>query len=247
MLTEIPTEQFAAAVETIAQEVLADVGWSEPPVDVLAVARRLGILVARDDTLDTRARFVRLGQVRAFRQETIFLAEEPRSERRQWAVAHEVGESIAHRVFAQLGIALVDIPPRSREHVANHLASCLLLPCDWFAKAGAAVRWDLRELKSIYATASHELIARRLLEMAPTVIVTLFDQGATQWRRSNVELRPPALSLSEAEVWRATFESGEPTTCDDRKLPDGIAGIQGWAIHEPGWRREILRTELVEW
>ncbi len=259
MLTEIPAEQFAATVESVAAEVLAEVEWSGPPVDALAIAKRLGLVVARDTAMDVRARFVRLSGMggwglngngnergRAGRG-TIFLADDPRPERRQWAVAHEVGETMAHRVFAHLGVSLVDIPAAGRERVANQLASCLLLPRDWLARDGEAVAWDLPKLKRIYATASHELIARRMLEMTPPVMITLFDQGALQWRKGNAGGRPPRLTTAEASVWRAAFESGRATEYEESELPEGISQIRCWPIHEPGWRREILRTELAEW
>ena len=256
MLTEIPAEQFARTVEAVASEVLAEVEWSGPPVDALVIAERLGMVVARDTSMDVRARFVRLspiggpmggGEAGRAGRGTILLANEPRSERRQWAVAHEVGESIAQRVFVRMGVSLVDIPPTGRERVANHLASCLLLPRDWLATDGEAVGWDLTELKQIYTTASHELIARRMLEMTPPVMITLFDQGALQWRRSNVGSRPPSLTPAESSVWRAAFESGQATEYEATELPEGISQIRCWPVHEPGWRREILRTELVEW
>ncbi len=276
MLTEIPAEQFSLTVEAVASEVLAEVEWFRPPVDALAIAERLGMVVARDTSMDVRARFVRLSPMsggpmggdpiggdpmggrplsgneagRAGRG-TILLADDPRAERRQWAVAHEVGESIAQRVFVRLGVSLVDIPPAGRERVANHLAGCLLLPRDWLASDGETVGWDLAELKQLYATASHELIARRMLEMTPPVMITLFDQGALQWRRCNVGgnagRRPPALTEAEASVWRAAFESGQATEYEESELPEGISQIRCWPVHEPGWRREILRTELVEW
>ena len=51
------------------------------------------------------------------------IASDPRAERRQWAVAHEVGESLANRVFGQLGVSFGDIPPAARERVANLLKS----------------------------------------------------------------------------------------------------------------------------
>ncbi len=257
MLTEIPAEQFAATLEAVAAEVLAEVEWPGAPVDALAVAKRLGLLVARDSKMDVRARFVRLSPTSGGptgRDErggtgrgTIMLADDPRPERRQWAVAHEVGETMAHRVFVQLGVPLVEIPPAGREQVANQLASCLLLPRDWLAADGEAVDWDLPELKRIYETASHELIARRMLEMKPPVMVTLFDQGALQWRRSNVGNRPPCLTEAETSVWRAAFESGQATEYEESKLPEGISQIRCWPVHEPGWRREILRTDLLEW
>jgi len=105
----------------------------------------------------------------------------------------------------------------------------------------------LAELKKIYSTASHELIARRMLEMTPPVMVTLFDQGAVQWRQSNAGGRPPSLSSAETSVWRAAFESGQAAEYKEGDLPEGINQVRCWPVHEPGWRREILRTELVEW
>ncbi len=247
MLTEIPVEQFRLTVERVASEVLAEVEWLRPPVDALAIAERLDLLVARDSTMDVRARFVRLSEIGRAGRGTIMLADDPRPERRQWAVAHELGESMAHRVFVQLGVPLVEIPLAGREQVANQLASCLLMPRDWFSADGEALGWDLSEMKKIYSTASHELIARRMLEMTPPAIVTLFDQGAMQWRRSNVGSRPPALTPAEASVWRAAFESSQATDYEESELPEGISQIRCWPVHEPGWRREILRTDLVEW
>jgi len=250
MLAEIPTEQFATVIEAVAGELLAEAEWRRPPVDALAVARRLRLVVASDHSMDVRARFVRLHSSGAYGgagRGTILLADDPRRERRQWAVAHEIGESAAHRVFAQLGVALVDIPPQARERVANHLANCLLLPRDWLRDDGEAVAWDLLELKRIYSTASHELIARRMLEMTPPVIITLFDQGALQWRRTNLDRRPSPMTPAETNVWRAAFESNRPTEYDAHELPDGIEQIRCWPVHEPGWRREIMRTQLAEW
>lgn len=167
MLTEIPAEQFSLTVEEVARAVLAEVEWFRPPVDMFEVADRLNMVIARDAAMGVRARFVKLSGKGRRGQGTIFVADDPRPERLQWAVAHEVGESIAHRVFVRLGIALVDIPPTGREQVANHLASCMLLPREWLNVDGQAVGWDLPELKQMYSTASHELIARRMLEMAP--------------------------------------------------------------------------------
>ncbi|NOY30479.1 MAG: ImmA/IrrE family metallo-endopeptidase [Planctomycetes bacterium] len=247
MWSEIPPEQFAAAVDTCAREVLAEGSIAGPPVDALLLARRLELLVARDSSMEGRARFVRLGQGGGAGKGTILLADEPRAERRHWAIAHEVGESVAHRVFAALGIPLVDIPVAGRERVANQLASGLLLPHDWFAADGNALDWDLLELKQIYSTASHELLARRMLEMRPPVIVTLFDQGQTQWRQSNVVGRPPRLTTPELETWRTSHERGKAAKYCGQDLPEGIEDVRCWAVHEPGWRREILRMELEGW
>lgn len=245
MFAEIPPEQFAAALDDCAREVLAEGRVERPPVDAFDLAERLDFVVARDSAMEVRARFVRLGN--GVRRGTILMADDPRPERRHWAVAHEIGESVAHRVFALLGVALADLPATARERVANHLASCLLLPRDWFAADGRTVDWDLWELKQIYRTASHELIARRMLEMPPPVIVTLFDQGRLQWRRSNALRRPPPLTPAETACWRLAWEQGQPTSCTDEDLPEEVEGVRSWPVHEPGWRREILRTALRLW
>ncbi|MEM8944922.1 MAG: ImmA/IrrE family metallo-endopeptidase [Planctomycetota bacterium] len=247
MLTEIPAEQFSATVEEVSRAVLAEVEWFRPPVDMLSVAERLNLVVARDSTMDVRARYVRLGQRHRAGRGTILLADDPRPERRQWAVAHEVGESLAYRVFVRLGVELADIPTSSRERVANQLASCLLLPHEWFAADGDRVGWDLLALKEVYTTASHELIARRMLAMRASVIITMFDQGALQWRKSNSMRRPPELTIAESSTWRAAFESGRATEYEESELPEGVTKVTCWPVHEPGWRREFVRTELVEW
>ena len=60
MLSEIPDDEFAAALDACAAEVLWEAGISEPPVDALAVAERLELVVARDFAMPYRGRFVRL-------------------------------------------------------------------------------------------------------------------------------------------------------------------------------------------
>lgn len=251
MFAEIPAEQLTRAIEWCARELLAEADIDRPPVDSLVVAERLGLVVAREGAASQRARFVRLAAVAAADQGTILLADEPRPERRQWAVAHEIGEFAAHRVFSFLGIPLADIPPHGREQIANHLANALLLPGKWFRTDGACVGWDLLELKQIYSTASHELIARRMLEMPVPVIITLFDQGRPVWRKSNVLRHPPPLTPAELATWRQAHALGEPTRYEssrtDQPLLDAVVDIRCWPVHEPDWQREILRTGLEEW
>lgn len=246
MFPDVPEEQVRRAVEAVAAETLAEAGVDAPPVDAFAVARRLGIVVARDRLAATRARFVRLGGDEPDGQPTILLADDPRPERRHWSIAHEVGECQAYRVFAELGVASVDVPADAREQVANRLAGCLLLPRRWFGADGRAVDWDLVDLKQRYATASHELIARRMLDMPPRVIVTLCDQGRPVWRKSNLPGHPSRLAPPEQAAWRTAHERGVAARCERSELPDGVEDVRAWAIHEPGWRREILRTQLAE-
>jgi Zn-dependent peptidase ImmA (M78 family) len=245
MLSEIPDDEFNAALDACASEVLWEAGVSEPPVDALCVAEALGLVVARDNSLPYRGRFVRLADQSDGEQATIVVGQHERPEREQWTVAHEIGESVAYRVYERLGIPFREALATSRELVANRLAGCLLLPRRWFAADGYEVDWDLLLLKDRYATASHELIARRMLEMRPPVVITVFDLGRVHWRQSNVTARAPSLLPIEQMVWRETHESG--LTSDVAvDAETGIENVRCWAIHEPGWKREIMRCEIAE-
>ena len=169
----------------------------------------------------------------------MLLRPEPRCERLQWALAHEIGEHVACRVFAALGMDPRETGPEARERIANQLAGRLLLPGPWFAADGPACAWDLFRLKARYGTASHELIARRMLELPPPVIVTIFDHEQIYFRRSNVAGRIPPPSPAEMRCWRAAHQDGRP-----RRVRQEAQRVQGWPVHEDGWKREILRAEV---
>jgi len=241
MLAELTREEIDAGLDSVAADVLREARIDRPPVDVFTVARRLGLGIVRNDGQLGRAQYVRLrGRGRAARP-TIALRDDPRPERRHWAVAHEIGEHVAARVFRAW-----DVDPREapafREQAANRFASRLLLPEAWFFPTAAECDWDLVELKRRFATASHELIARRMLDRPePPVIVTILDHGRITFRCGNTGGRTPPLSPLERECQRSAHRTGEPCRGD---APDHIA--TAWPIHEPGWPREILRTEPVD-
>lgn len=247
VIPEVPAEQLQCVVEEVAGQLLGDGQIDAPPVDAFQLAERLGLVVARDGWGATRGRFLRISGDGCPAQPTILLADDPRAERRHWALAHEIGESVAWRVFDALGIDPCEAPAAAREHAANRLAGCLLLPRCWLMSAGEACDWDLFELKRAFDTASHELVARRMLEMPPPVIVTLFDQGRTVWRRSNALPRAPRVTAVERMTWSTAHESDVPAAAEPELLPDGIENVRAWPVHEPGWRREILRTDLMLW
>jgi Zn-dependent peptidase ImmA (M78 family) len=242
MLSGYSREELAVGLDAVAMELLAEANVDGPPVDAFLLARRLGITVAVDDLQQGRARYVRLGGRRPSRlQPTILFRSDPRCERQQWALAHEIGEHAACRVFTRWGVDVREIYPRAREEVANHLAGRLLLPTAWFATDAAECGWDLIALKGIYATASHELIARRMLDCPPPVIITIFDHRTIYFRRGNLPGHVPPLSAAETKCWRMVHEGSQP-----RQTYDGVRTVQGWPVHEPEWKREVLRAEVDE-
>jgi hypothetical protein len=240
MFSDVTYEDLAGSLDGVAAEILSEAEAAEPPIDALAVAAALGVDVAIDDRQQGRARFVRLQGVRGRPpRPTILLRSDPRAERRQWALAHEIGEHAAYRVFVRLGVDFREVTANEREAVANSMAGRLLLPTRWFANEAAACGWDLAALKVRYPTASHELIARRMLELPTPVIITIFDQGQLHFRRGNMAARVPPLSAAEMFCWKTVHRRNRP-----HRASDGPTSIQGWPVHEVGWKREILRTEV---
>jgi hypothetical protein len=240
MFPGLTSDDLSAGLDAVVVELLDAAGLDRPPVDAAAVAEALGITVAIDNRQHGRGRYVRLRGVRGRpARPTILLRPDPRPERRQWALAHEIGEHVAPRVFAHLGVDPREGLPNARERLASHLAGRLLLPTAWFAPDAVACRWDLLALKARYPTASHELIARRMLELPEPAILTLFDQGELSWRRSNVPGRVPPLSRPEVRCWRDVHRSNRP-----REVREGMKTIRGWPVHEEGWKREIVRMEV---
>jgi hypothetical protein len=89
------------------------------------------------------------------------------------------------------------------------------------------------------STASHELIARRMLECSPAVIITIIDQGRITFRRGNFPGRVPPPSKGELLCWRQVHEQKRP-----HEKADGLNTIKCWPVHEHDWKREIIRLEM---
>lgn len=232
MTLAMDIDLWSHAVDQVAAELLDQAGVAGPPVDALGLAERLQVLVAFDAGQQGRARHKRLAG-----RSSILLKPDERPERVQWAAAHELGEVVAHRVVERAGAATDELAPGLREQIANRMASRLLLPSAWFLDDAARLAGDLLQLKARYRTASHELIAWRLLDLRQPSIVSVFDQGKLIRRRSNSRGQSPPLSPIERACSRQVHESGEP-------LQRTIGGlhVQAWPVHEPHWKREILRT-----
>lgn len=239
MLPEIPVEEWSQALDACGIDLLVQQGVVGPPIDAIQLAAGLGMDVAWDAAQAGRARIVRLPRAAGgTTQHAVMVRPELRPERIQWAVAHEIGESLANQVFGELGIDPREARADAREQVANQLAVRILLPGAWFVADAAECKWDLPKLKERYATASHELIARRMLDFASAAVITIYDQGKAKFRRAAVGGRSGPLRPIELTCWRVVHQSGRFA---QRK--DAACVVRGWPIHEPEWKREILRLD----
>ena len=226
--------EVAHVLDGLAAELLAEAGMMRPPVDACVLAQRLGVEILLDGAQAGRARHKRLAG-----RPLILLKPDARPERLQWAAAHELGEVVAHRLFDRLNVDDADAQPALREQSASLLATRLLLPFDWFAGDVRRLDGDLPALKAIYATASHELIAWRLLDLPVESTVTVFDHGRITRRRSNGGRRPASLLPVECAVWQEAHRTGRAS-----EQRAGEVRVRCWPVHEPDWKREILRTVL---
>lgn len=216
-------------IDDLVVEILNAVECRRPPVDALQLARRLGMVIAEDARQPSRGRHMRLGG-----QTVILVRPEPRPERVQWTVAHEIGEALVHRLEAAREAA--DWGVAEREQRANLLATRLLLPDRWFERDARRLGSDLFALKQRYSTASHELIAWRLLDLDEPAVMTVIDRGRLTRRRSNLGGRLPGWTILERECLAASQASNRPT-----RFAKNDSEVSVWPIYEPGWQREIVR------
>lgn len=226
------THEWTAALDQTVEELLDAVNFTTPPVDAIKLALQLKIEVVLDESQQPRGR-----RTRVVGRDAILIRPEERPERTQWSVAHELGETYAHRVFRNLTANLRDIPLHQREEVANRFASHLLLPSRWFLPAARHRDGDLIELKRVFYTVSHELIAWRLLDLPVPTMITLFDQGLLSRRRGNTSRKPPRMQPIEHWCWQQAREFRKPCRAQHAGLH-----VQAWPIYEVGWQREFLRT-----
>ena len=123
---EIPAEELAACLDRVASRLLRRFAVRRPPVDALQWPPRS----ESKRSLMAGSRFVPVmsncGRRGGNPRPAILLRPEPRSERRQWAVAHELGERGSECFQAAVGDPRT-APPTAHEWVANQLANRILL------------------------------------------------------------------------------------------------------------------------
>jgi Zn-dependent peptidase ImmA (M78 family) len=238
-MDELSREEVNEVLDRAVIELLEAAGVQAPPVDAIQLAQRhLGMTVCLDRTQQQRGRAHRVDG-----RKQIFLREEPTEERQQWTVAHEIGEIFKADLLRRLGVPPDETRPMSGESLANLFASHLLVPTFWLRSDAPAMGFDLLELKKRYATASHEVIAWRLIDLPSPCIVTIVDNNHVQRRRSNALRVRKELHPVELACQRYVHSHGEPHVLSK----DGWT-VQGWPVHRSSWEREILRSvvEVLE-
>jgi Zn-dependent peptidase ImmA (M78 family) len=237
MREDLSREEVVEVVDRVIADLLRSAGVEGPPVDAIALAQRhLKMIVCLDRRQEQRGR-----AQRAAGRKQIFLRPEPTEERHQWTVAHEIGEHLKAGVMERLGAD----PERTRamagESLANLFAHRLLTPTEWFAADARELKYNIPKLKQRYLTASHEVIAKRLLDLPEACIITIVDNDHIHFRRGAGIRAPKELAPPEKECQEYVNHYSRP-----RLVQSGGWTVQGWPVHQPDWKREILRSVVEE-
>jgi Zn-dependent peptidase ImmA (M78 family) len=234
-MRNLPLQDITDVIDRVIEQLLDAAGCTSPPVDAIALAQRhLGMVVCQNRRQEQRGKAQRSAGLKQ-----IVLRPEPTEERHQWTVAHEIGEYHKAVLLERLGIAPERTAPLAGESLANLFAYRLLLPSCWFAADARRCRFDLAELKQRYGTASHEVIAWRLLDLSEPCIITVIDNDHVSKRRSNAWPANRLLSPAEDECRRYVNSYSRPYFFRKENWT-----VQGWPIHQTDWKREILRSVI---
>ncbi len=237
-MEDLSRDEVLTVLDNAVDDLLTAAGITAPPVDTIQLAQRhLGMLVCLDRRQPQRGRAQRAGP-----RKQIFLRPEPSEERHQWTVAHEIGEHLKASLLERLGVEPGQTRAMAGESLANLFAYHLLAPKRWFADDAPACDYDLLALKERYRTASHEVLAWRMLDLPGPCIITIVDNDHIHRRRSNAWPTRRELSPAEAECQRYVHEYSRPR----RVCADGWT-VQGWPVHQSDWKREVLRSVVEEW
>jgi hypothetical protein len=231
MREDLSREEVDAAIDRVVEELLEKAGVEGPPVDAIAVARRhLGLALSLDAPDQGRGRGRRALD-----------PSELTPEQRQWVAAQEIGQHLRPSILRRLGIDPEERRSAAGASLVSLFAPRLLLPLAWFRDDAAAADYDVPALKERYPTASHEAIALRLLDLPEPCIITIVENDHVDRRRSNAWPVRKRLEPPEQACQRYVHEYSRP-----RVVRAGGWTVQGWPVHRPDWKREILRSVVEE-
>lgn len=233
MSEDLTPEEVRNTIDRLVRDLLDSGGIVEPPVDVIDLARRdPGLSICLDRLSQEAGRG---------RPRPRLPRPDPTEEGRQWRIAQAIGDHVKDDLLKSLGFDPRGPRPLLGESLTNLFAARLLLPTSWFAGVGRSVGWDLLELKEKFRTASHEVIAWRMLDVEEPCVITILDNDAIHKRKSNRWAVKKDLSPAERECQGYLARYSRPHTVRGEGWR-----VQGWPIHQSDWRREVLRSVIEE-
>ena len=117
------------------------------------------------------------------------------------------------------------------------IAQRLLTPTAWFAGDARASGWDVAEIQRLYATATLERTAWRLLDLPEPCVITIVENEAVHRRCSNACRVNKKLHPAEQACQHDVHHHGRPHVVS----ADGWT-VKGWPFHQADSKCEILRS-----
>jgi predicted transcriptional regulator len=237
MTEDLSREEIQQAVDRAVEELLAAAHVMGPPIDALRLAPLVpGLVITFEDRAPVRGRTRRVGA-----GQPILLRPDETEERKHWTVAQALGTFFKPDLLKRLGIGPEQARTLGSASLVRLFAERLLVPTSWFAADARALGYDLLELKIRYRTASHEILADRLLDLPEPSIITVVDNGHVQRRRSNAWRVNRTLEPAERQCQAYVHSFSRPRVV----RADGWT-VQGWPVHQSDWKREMLRSVVEE-
>jgi hypothetical protein len=230
-------EDLSDAIDRLVAPLLERAGVGAPPVDALRLAEdHLGIPVEyvepeEDDYGRPRPPARRGGGM------GIVLAPDMTDEQRQAAAARGVARTLLPDLLREVGLTPGTESKPAAAHFRGLIAARLLVPTRMLRSALRSCKYDVPALQGVFATASFEAVALRLLDLDDPCVIAVVDDGVVAVRRGNREAASRKLTPAEQACLDRVMELDEP-----QRVRTGGWTACGWPVPDRPFRRVILRA-----
>jgi len=231
-------DELIEAIERLVNGLLERAGVTEPPVDALHLAEEhLGIPVEVVEPAEEDERGRRRPRARAATAGGIALTPEMSVEQQQKAAADGVALALLPDVLRRLGVPPGGENRQFAAHVRGLVVPRILVPTRLLRAALKECKYDVPALKEVFATATTEAVALRLLDLDEPCVIAIADDGVVVVRRSNRFAASRKLEPAEQQCLDRVTELDLP-----HRVRNGGWTVQGWPVPERPFRRIILRA-----
>jgi predicted transcriptional regulator len=230
-------DELFDTIDRLVNALLERAGVTEPPVDALHLAEEhLGIPVEVVEPVEEDER----GRPRPRPRPQgagIFLSPDMGPEQQQKAAADGVARALMPDVLRRLGVAVGSESRQFATHLRGLIAARLLVPTRMLRGAASRCKYDLPALKRLFATATTEAVALRLLDLDEPCVIAVVDDGVVAQRRGNRSAETRKLTAAEQECVDRVTALDLP-----HRARRGGWTAQGWPVPDRPFRRVIVRA-----